>query len=78
MRMEKAEAFPSENDLDKCGEWLLMALYTMKICGVYAGNIPPNTVKNYELRQSEASFLYFRHLYARTQVLSGTPIVRTP
>jgi len=68
LALARLAAFPSEDDLERCGNWVLLALYTMKICGTYPGYLPPEQVAHYALHQSEASFLYYRHLYMRKQV----------
>jgi hypothetical protein len=69
-RLSKEAAFPSEDDLEKCGDWVLLALFSVKLRGTY-WNCPPDMVTNYEDHNVEASFLYYRHIYLRTQVAAA-------
>jgi|WetSurMetagenome_2_1015567.scaffolds.fasta_scaffold00112_23 hypothetical protein len=71
LRLGKASTFPCEDDLDKCAEWVLLALYTTKLTGVYGGYYDPAKVGNHALHTTEASFLFYRHLYLRTQVAAA-------
>jgi len=69
-RLKKVTAFPSDEDVEKCGDWVMLALFAFKLTGAYF-NCPPDRVSNYAAYSSEASYLFFRHLYARTQVAAA-------
>ena len=66
--LTKVACFPSDLDMDKCNDWVLLALITMKLCGRYPGWFPPESVENYAYYNAQASLLYYRHIYLRTQV----------
>jgi len=70
VRLSRMTAFPSDDDFEKCGDWVLLALFALKLTGAY-GVCPPEKVSNYEAYSNEASFLYFRHLVVRKQVAAA-------